>query len=321
MTATTKILRRGCAAGGLALLACAAATAELVEIQGLDTGGQLSWTQPETNSVTRVQWASDLAGPWESGWSTLQNLPATNPVMTRAIPRFFRILASTNVISGTDLAGWEVELGDGVYAPDGVAPVTAGDIATVHAGTHSELIINTSQRRIMAHNITFRRLFDDEALAAVHLCGFEFRLPYLPSTTNTVDNAQTIEGGLFVWDGTQTRLDYGGAFQWSLNPWSDTFGDLMCWSGHVTNEWVSVGTLPPDTNWHRVRMEIDYRTRRSLLAIDSNQFLFAFTATPRPTWDSNTAARFQVEAISAFPGETGFVHRVEIRNWHWSWQP
>lgn len=303
------------------LLLVRAAAADLVEVEAFDQDGFLSWTQDNPSAVARVEWAPSATGAWQTGWSSLQHLAATGAVMTRPVPRYFRLRVSTNRMAGADMSGWETVLGDGVYAPEGVPPPGVDDIATDHRGTHSEIVANPLQRRIMAHNITFRRVIDDEALAAVHRCGLLFRLPYQPATTNTEANGQTWEAGLFVWDGGQTRLDYGGAIQWVLNPWLPEFGDILCWSTRTNQEWVRVGFLHPDTNWHELRLEMDYRTQRSVLTIDSNHFPFAFTATARPGWDAHTAARLQVEAISVYPGDTGFVHRVEIRDWYWTWEP
>ncbi len=141
------------------------------------------------------------------------------PAPVRAISASFPLL--TRQYQGTNLSGWEVALGDALYARPGEPPVTISDIETVHETAYSELRANIQRRIIMAHNITFKRIIDNEALQFIHTCTYKFRLPYLPTADTNADlNAQTLEGGIFVWDGSQTRLDYGMAFQWGLNPFS-----------------------------------------------------------------------------------------------------
>jgi hypothetical protein len=48
----------------------------------------------------------------------------------------------------------------------------------------------------------------------------------VPSTAGGAYSAQTVDIGLFVWEGATTQLDYGTAFQWVLNPWMSSFGDI-----------------------------------------------------------------------------------------------
>ncbi|MDZ8120496.1 hypothetical protein [Pontiella agarivorans] len=292
-----------------------------VRITGFNGNGSLNWTNRLSNAVGTVQWSPSLtAGDWRSDWGTLRQIPITNETMSVPVPMFYRVLVSTNRHSGVNLAGWTTALGDGIYAPDGVSAVTTNDIETTHFAEYSELEANGSQRRIMAHHILLNRIYDDTAANFVHDCGYSFRLPYLPATTNPVLNAQTLEGGLFIWNGEE-QLDYGGAFQWILNPWTDEFGDVQVWTGFGTNEWVTVGFLEPDTDWHDVRMQIDFQTQRASLSIDGNLFPFVFTATPKKGWDPESAARLQVEIVSTYPGASGFVHRAQVKDWFWNWNP
>lgn len=142
-----------------------------------------------------------------------------------------RLSLSSQRYEGPNFVGWEVVVGDGIYAAPGEPPVSISDIETIHYSTYSELRANIHRRRIMAHNITFKRIIDDNAFEYVHTCRFKFRLPYLPSTDNFDLNAQTLEGGIFVWDGSRTRLDYGVGFQWVLNPWMDIYGEIRTWTG------------------------------------------------------------------------------------------
>jgi hypothetical protein len=229
----------------------------------------------------------------------------------------------TKRYQGRDLSGWEVVLGDALYARAGEDPVTLDDIDTVHAGSYSELYANVRRRVIMAHNITFKRIVDDEAFQHIHTATFPFRLPYLPVADENADlNAQTLEGGLFVWDGGGTRLDYGIAFQWGLNPW-DRFGEVRAWTDANGGEWAAVGHLEPDTEWHEVKMAIDYPRQTTALWIDNAHYMTRYTATPKPeTWGTETAARLQVEIVSIYPEPRGLraMHRAQFRDWTWDWE-
>lgn len=235
---------------------------------------------------------------------------------------------SAREYSGPNLEGWEVVVGDGLYTAPGEDDVTLEDIETVHFGTYSELRANIRQRDIMAHNITFKRLNDDAAFDFIHVCGFKFRLPYLPTHDNSEMNAQTIEGGLFIWDGSNSRLDYGLAFQWIINPWSDLpeppFGTLQCWTSRGTGTWQPVGTMEPDTEWHDIFFVFDWRNQTTAMVIDGTHYPVQFTTTSRPdNWGPETAARLQVEIISIYPGPTGngALHKAEVKDWFWSWEP
>ncbi len=226
---------------------------------------------------------------------------------------------------GEDLAGWDLAMGDGIYAAAGQDPVSMADIETIHYGTHSELKANIQQRGIMAHNISFQKFVDDAAFDYIHKGGFEFRLPYVPTTSGSSYNAQTFEGGLFIWDGKNTRLDYGLAFQWVLNPWMSSFGEIWCWSDENGGQWTYAGHLTPDTNWHNVKFVLDYQNQTTALTIDDVSYLSKFTRTPKPdSWAPETAGRLQAEIISIWPGSqatTAPMHLAEVRRWFWNWQP
>lgn len=235
---------------------------------------------------------------------------------------------------GTDLSGWDAVLGDGIFSAPGEPPVTDADIATVHQGSYSELQANISKRRIMAHNITVNRMVDATAFSFIHHFGFEFQLPYLPATTNTELNAQTLESGLFIWDGSGTRLDYGLAFQWMLNPWGGgdnfAFGDLRCWTDKEGGQWQKVGELDPVTiwgegedDWHEVEMVLDFRRQTTSLKIGGVYYPSQFTAIPKPEdWGTETAPGIQVEIISLWPGDgEGALHKARFKDWYWIWEP
>lgn len=131
---------------------------------------------------------------------------------------------------GIDLTDWEIALGDSLYSCPGESTITLDDIETIHHGTKSELRANIVPRKIRSHNITFKRFIDNTAFNYIHNCGYKFCLPYIPQPdTNSVLNGQTIEGGIFVWDGVTDKLDKGIAFQWVINPWAS--GTINTWNG------------------------------------------------------------------------------------------
>ncbi len=230
-----------------------------------------------------------------------------------------------DVISGSDLSGWEVAVGDGLWLGAGESPVTLDDLDTVHHGTHSELIANVHERGVMAHNITFRRRSALGELDLLHSAQVEFRLPDLPTTSNWSYNAQTLELGLFVWDGPAARLDHGLAVQWVINPWVPEFGALRTWtmteSGPV---WQPIGALTPDTEWHQAEVRYRPSTNNATLRIDSTPIPIDETFTTKhDDWGNTIDGRFQVELVSVWPGANASVpaHRAEFRNWSWATSP
>ena len=57
--------------------------------------------------------------------------------------------------------------------------------------------------------------------------------------------------------------------------------------------------------------------------IDDNPYLTSYGGTPKYGWGTETAARFQMEIISIWPGNnpTGPLHEAEFKDWTWDWQP
>jgi hypothetical protein len=223
-------------------------------------------------------------------------------------------------LSGPNLSNWECVVGDGTYTAPDEAPVNMDDIDTINRTNYSILEANIKNRRIQAHNITFNRIFDDLALTYIHEAGYSFKLPYIPSTSNTDLNGQTIEGGLFVWDGAITKLDYGLAFQWTINPWDPAFKDIRIWNG---TSWENIGILEPDTIYHSVRFNLDILKKTAGLTLDGNKFQEnVFSETPKTGWGSEITARLQAEIISIYPPESGFTpsHKGYFKDWDWLWK-
>lgn len=225
---------------------------------------------------------------------------------------------------GKNFAGWETALGDAIYARAGEDPVYLADIETVHEADYSELRANIQSRIIMAHNITFKRIINSRARKFIHTSSYEFRLPFIPVPDPGISqNAQTLEGGVFVWDGADTRLDYGIAFQWSLNPWNE-FGYIRTWTDTNGGEWVTAGELVPDTEWHQVSMVVDFHRETTALLIDDKHYLSYLTKISKPPdWGTEVAARLQAEIVSVHPEPLGMraIHNAQFKNWVWLWEP
>jgi hypothetical protein len=226
-------------------------------------------------------------------------------------------------LSGTDLSGWTMAVGDGLHVAPGEAPITEADIATTHLGTHSELRANLLRRRIMVHNLMYKKIVDPAVLAHSQRCAYDFRLPFVPAKGNTEVNAQTLEGGVAIWEGAVSRLNHNVAFQWLLNPYGN-FGAIRAWSAADSGTWREVGHLPVDTAWHRVQFVNDYQQQLSQLIIDDVPYPSEHVILSGPTeWSNDVSATMGAEIISIFPGDAipGALHVAEFRNWCWEWSP
>jgi hypothetical protein len=230
-----------------------------------------------------------------------------------------------HIYHGTNLEGWELALGDARFEAPSEPTISLHDISTIHRRPNSILQANVQRRRIMAHNITFKRFFAANAMGFIHKCHLQFRLPYIPSTSNgnsnsETRNAETFDIGVFVWDGANTKIDYGMAFSWLLNPWTPNFGNVRQWNG---TGWTDGDYLAVDTRWHTAQLTVNFQQEITELIIDGHQFLSQFTHTIKPDFegDTRTAARLQTEAISLFPGSNnGALHEMEVKNWNWRWE-
>jgi hypothetical protein len=225
-------------------------------------------------------------------------------------------------LSGADFAGWTTVLGDGVLALPGVAPASLSDLQTAHFSNSTLLTANLQARQIQAHNLTELPIADALAMRRKHVASYEFRLPYLPTDPATPLRGQSIEGGLFIWDGAVTKLDHGAAFQWRVNPASPDYGKLYTWRADGLNRfWVQIGRIEPDTQWHRLRIEIDPAASRAALSVDNIVDSLALAREAKPGFGNDVTARFQIEAINAEPvvGSPGRAHQAEFRNWRWQW--
>ncbi|MBI5952229.1 MAG: hypothetical protein HY865_11275 [Chloroflexi bacterium] len=223
-------------------------------------------------------------------------------------------------LSGRNLKGWELTLGDALYNRPGEPPVDMTDIEMIHERAYSELRANINRRIIMAHAIAYKRRINANSLNYLHSCSYLFRLPYIPMADEAAElNGETIEGGLFVWDGPGTRLDYGIAFQWIVNPWGD--GSINLWEADGdAGHWVAGGSLPFDTNWHRVKMVVHAASGLARLAIDDKPYPVTLSKTTKdPSWGTEVAARLQAEIVSIYPEPAGLraIHKAQFRNWRW----
>lgn len=242
-------------------------------------------------------------------------LPATASAAQDA-PRFV-------MREGSDLAGWNTVLGDGVGSPREGHRARRSDVDRIDHGTHSELVGNANRRPVMAHAIAFTRLWNMPSFANKHHGTAHFRIPVVPTMQNWDRFAiQTVEVGVFVWDGPSTRLDYGVAMQWVLNPWIPEFGDLRAWTQNENGpEWVTVGHLEPDTEWHEVDMSYRPDGHGTELRVDGTDYEVEETFTVKHDhWGRTIDGRFQLEVVSCWPGEHDEIApaRAEFRDWSWS---
>ncbi len=227
----------------------------------------------------------------------------------------------TRFESGPNLDNWIVNLGDGNYTAPGEAPASAADIKTINKTKRSIVKANIHNRRIMVHNITFHKIVDPTALTDVQKATYKFKVPYTISTANTDFNGQTVEGGLFVWDGPTTELDYGLAFQWVINPWDPEYKNLFYWAGD--SGWAPLGvSLEPNTKYHTIEYYLDIPNSEAYLTINGIKLSQnVFSETTKEGFGASVDARFQAETISLFPPETGTIpsQKVNFKNWTWEW--
>jgi formylglycine-generating enzyme required for sulfatase activity len=96
---------------GLALVAGVHQAAAQIVISSFSQNGVLVCTNLQTNTVASVQWASSLAGPWQTNWATLSGVTVSNNgTITVSVPMFYRVLgfaatnsAANNIPSGMAL--------------------------------------------------------------------------------------------------------------------------------------------------------------------------------------------------------------------------
>lgn len=228
-------------------------------------------------------------------------------------------------MSGTNLEGWRSVLGDSRHTAAGLATVNDDDIATSHASDRSELIANRHGRGVMAHNTTYLRLVDDNALDMVHEASAYVRTPVTPAQVSGLPNGQTVEMALFVWDGKASRRDIGLAVQWVINPWSKNFGALRTWtSSDEGSRWSPdpVAWLDPTDAWQFVEMRLDPERREASMSINGLEIPAQCTETTKPdNWAYATAAAVSVELISIWPDDrvTAPTTKLECRDWTWDW--
>jgi hypothetical protein len=82
----------------LALIAASRlAPAQTSIISSFSHNGVLVCSNLMPGSAATVSWASSLAGPWQTNWTTLSTVPVgTNGTLQVAVPMFFRVQGITN---------------------------------------------------------------------------------------------------------------------------------------------------------------------------------------------------------------------------------
>ena len=228
-------------------------------------------------------------------------------------------------MAGANLEGWRSVLGDSRHTAAGLATVNGDDIATAHSADRSELVANRHGRGVMAHNTTYLRLVDDDALDMVHEASAYVRTPVTPAQVSGMPNGQTVEMALFVWDGKESRRDIGLALQWVINPWSQNFGALRTWtSSGDGSRWSPdpIAWLDPTDDWQFVEMRLHPTRREASMSINGIDIPAQCTETTKPdNWAYATAAAVSVELISIWPDDrvTAPTTKLECRDWTWDW--
>jgi hypothetical protein len=222
--------------------------------------------------------------------------------------------------AGTDLAGWQVLVGDAARV--GQPAVEQADIETLHFSSHSDVRANIRSRAdVMVHNLTFEKFIDPRAFDYIHICQYQFRVPYMPTTANTTQNAQTIEGNIQLWDGQVRQRMHTVAFQWVINPFAGNAGAVQCWTGRG---WQEVWSLPIDTAWHTMRMLLDPRHEACDLTLDGVHIPSCYVIEPKANFGADISAALAAEAVSIDPGALytgGKQHTAQFRDWSWEWEP
>ncbi len=222
------------------------------------------------------------------------------------------------LLGGLNLNGWQTMLGDGVWCEADDRAAGLSDIETVHKPAYSELWANVHRRNVMAHNITVKKIARQDIFNYSHSARVRFRLPYLPARSNHDLNGQTIEGGLFLWDGIQRRA-LGVGFQWLVNPWLEQAGDVRIWLG---DRWSKIGSMPLNTQWHTVSLAVDVQAGMGELALGDKLRVNVLSSSEKPkSWTSQNVAMLQCEIVSLFPGSASISarHSTQFADWHWSW--
>ncbi len=241
----------------------------------------------------------------------------SNPVAVRAESNELQTIRR---FKSANLNGWETVVGDGLYLARGESTVKDADIATINCGEFSEMLANLQRRRVMAHNITFKRIHDDKALEYIHTYGLKFRLPFKPAMDITQMNGETVEFSIFVWDGKNTRTDYGAGFQWKVNPWDGgSLGLVNYWKDEA---WAPLAKLNLDNEWHDLRFVVNFKTSQTLMVIDGVSYPLQMSKTKKSSdWSNEISARVSAEIISLYPGseEVRVIHQLEVKDWYWNW--
>jgi hypothetical protein len=83
------------------LAMCLTAACSLVQGQDIvafHSNGMLAWTNSTTNLFYGIEWAPTLgtSNAWHSDYSGLFDICSTNPIITAAVPMFYRVRGSSN---------------------------------------------------------------------------------------------------------------------------------------------------------------------------------------------------------------------------------
>jgi hypothetical protein len=176
----------------------------------------------------------------------------------------------------------------------------------------NDIRVNGEQK---IHNITYLEKSYVNILEGVHTASYSFQIPSL-------DTGRTVEGGLFIWVGGETRLDYGTAFQLIVEKGDKDYEKLYYWTGSGPgNEWKYSGKKVKLYNdfFYKVTYTVNCNRRDANIIFEGKDEFYVFTdifseTTKDKTWSDITVARLQAECIS----KDGMKYKVNFKNYIWS---
>jgi hypothetical protein len=185
-------------------------------------------------------------------------------------------------------------------------------IVNAHAMT---LRANIAKRGALAHALAYVPQPTD--MTATQTASYTFSTPTASEATAKY-KGETVEGALWVWDGANTRKDYGVAWQWLQNPYSGKTGQLRVWKDGV---WTATGlVVAPDTADHTVAMVVNPTTQVATITFDGVNLPTALQTVKHNVarsaadlteskgyedFGNDTTVRLQAEVVSMWTGNEG----------------
>lgn len=187
--------------------------AQPVVIKSFGSDGALTWTNAAGTNAFTVQWASSLAGPWNSDWSSVASLITTGKQTTVSVPMFYRVADgfTNSAVQGP----WMFVKGVNNYSYiffDGAGTITemaifypaipVGNYSVQTNGVFTSAVLTTSQG---AFSLTGQVVSAQSAI---------FAPPYNTVQLQKITNMATCQG---TWNGTLTESNSGPQTSISFN--------------------------------------------------------------------------------------------------------